>query len=1482
MASCSADFLSSTDRSYRPTTTSFRYNSAHLHLDDSTYSVLLLRTTTDCNNKLHYLFITIMSDANRDRSKHTIGIFDGRDFGTWEYQVKTYIYEKGWNRVLKPTAVLSLDEDTNEKAWGFIAGKLDKQHYTLFAKDCEGDGQKLWKKLSDHYQKVSVIDVANVRDMLSSMRLKSGESMESYIGRLTECFDRLTSQKEVISDAQKFYYLSKGLPREYDAVTTTMKVAGTDYATAIKQVSDQWSALRLNTERDAMSDREPTAVKSETANYVHYNRGNYGRGGFRGGFRGRGAATYQPAPFGHYNNRQQGQYQGSSSSNNNNSSGDRQRNYQDAHCTNCGNYGHTNRICYSSKPSSSSTNQNVAYQGSWRSGQQQHIAANVNNTTEQAMERGDMTASEYDEAMEHGIAYHEQDIHYSNDNAQDNAYHTAAVESKPEQACLSNGTSADSSWVLDTGATSHFTKDKKLLYDVSASHSAVSTADGNITRIACKGKAALSEPGNGKLTLLDVGYAPSFAKNLMSVSRFTDKGQAVVFLQDRALVVGANDVCWNGTPLFTAARAGNLYVYGSNKHSDNNEQAQHVEAALSVNTSVPTTANKTADQLLHERFGHMGDKVLSSIVGKKVNSGQCDACLSGKLTRKHFKTHSAHVRADGVLGRLMFDLSGPIDAAKLMGEDPPAGLGYTDARYLSVIIDEHSNMMHGKLLASKADTFALHIKPFIEQAENVTGKRVKAVHSDGGGEYTSLASASYFRGKGIAVTTTVANTPQHNGTVERANRTIFDMVRTLLQGAGLSVEFWTYAALWAIDVLNHRIQQSGVSSMEMFSGRKPDLDRLHAFGCDVWYAKMDGHKLEQRGRKGVFLGYDASKRDGAVVYDADAERVVITRDVRFEAPAATTFNAAKQVRTNAVPGVRLNQAFVELFGMDEDSNASVHAPEPEQKEQQQDEQEEQAEEKEEEKKNGSESSIPPSEAQRDDAKDVSMDMDMDMDVDDTDGDVVFGDSTAFQHAISTSSEQQRYPNRYRNQPDRWGYLARQQAAASNVPAGGRYPNRKRNQPDRWGNKVNYEGDFEAPVIPQLLNVNDVDLNAYAHLPDPKNYAEAMASPDKHLWLAAMQRELTSLNNANTWSIVQRPRDSNVNVMGCTWVLKKKRNKDGSIAEYKARLVAQGFTQRYGVDYFDTYSPTLRFKSLNIVLSMVASMDYELRQMDVVSAFLHATMKEEAYMRQPQGFEQEGNVVCKLNKTIYGTKQASMEWNQTFNQAMVQGLGFKRCVSDSCVYVKRSKTGRAMYLLLFVDDILFAFHPADVVEHDQYVAQLSRRFQMKTLGDAEWILGMRIVRDRTARTIHMDQHQYIEKLLERFGMQDCAGADTPAAVMQLTTNEKPVDEKLRSRHQEAVGSLLYAAICTRPDIMHAVVQVSKHNANPSEQHWVAVKRIMRYLRRYPNIPLTFGAHAALASQTISWVRVCTRSMRSVTRIGLVTRVIASRQVVTSSV
>ena len=266
-------------------------------------------------------------------------------------------------------------------------------------------------------------------------------------------------------------------------------------------------------------------------------------------------------------------------------------------------------------------------------------------------------------------------------------------------------------------------------------------------------------------------------------------------------------------------------------------------------------------------------------------------------------------------------------------------------------------------------------------------------------------------------------------------------------------------------------------------------------------------------------------------------------------------------------------------------------------------------------------------------------------------------------------------------------------------------------------------------------------------------------------------------------------------------------------------------------------------SIRVIMSLVGILDLELEQMDVKTVFLHGDLEEEIYMEQPEGFIEKGkeSYVCKLKKSLYGLKQAPRQWYKKFESVMVQ-QGYKKTTSDHCVFVQKFSDNDFIILLLYVDDMLIV--GLNSLRIQNLKGELSKSFAMKDLGPAKQILGIRITRDRKCKKLWLSQEKYIEKVLQRFNMAKAKAVSTPLPTsLKLSVKQSPNEQEeeylQKVPYASAVGSLMYAMVCTRPDLAHAVGVVSRFLSNPGKEHWNAVKWILRYLQGTSSLKLCFG-------------------------------------------
>src|SRR3954465_1034918 len=579
-------------------------------------------------------------------------------------------------------------------------------------------------------------------------------------------------------------------------------------------------------------------------------------------------------------------------------------------------------------------------------------------------------------------------------------------------------------------------------------------------------------------------------------------------------------------------------------------------------------------------------------------------------------------------------------------------------------------------------------------------------------------------------------TPQHNGVSERHNRTLLDIVQSMMFLTDLPLLFWDYALETAAFTLNRAPSKSVETTLyELWFSKKPKLSFLKVWGCDAYVKKFHPDKIKPKSEKCVFIGYP-KETVGYTFYHRSEGKIFIAENGSF---------LEKEFLSKEVSGRKVE--------LDE-----VTVPSP-----------------------LLESSL----SQK----------------------PVFETSTPSSEEVDDADHE----------------------ASDQVTTEPRRSTRVRSAPEWYGN----------PVLEVMLLDHD----------EPTNYEEAMVSPDSAKWLEAMKSEMGSMYENKVWTLVDLPEGRQA--IENKWIFKNKTDADGNITVYKARLVAKGFRQVQGIDYDETFSPVAMLKSVRIMLAIAAFYDYEIWQMDVKTAFLNGFLEEELYMMQPEGFvdPKGANKVCKLQRSIYGLKQASRSWNLRFDE-VIKEFGFVQTYGEACIYKKVSGSNVA-FLILYVDDILLIGNDIDLL--NSVKSYLNSKFSMKDLGEASYILDIKIYRDRSRRLIGLSQITYLDKILKKFKMDGSKKGFLPMLQGKtLSKTQSPASAEEREimdkvPYASAIGSIMYVMLCTRPDVAHAISLTSRYQSDPGSEHWIAVKNILKYLRRTKDMFLVYGGEEELVAK-----------------------------------
>ena len=382
--------------------------------------------------------------------------------------------------------------------------------------------------------------------------------------------------------------------------------------------------------------------------------------------------------------------------------------------------------------------------------------------------------------------------------------------------------------------------------------------------------------------------------------------------------------------------------------------------------------------------------------------------------------------------------------------------------------------------------------------------------------------------------------------------------------------------------------------------------------------------------------------------------------------------------------------------------------------------------------------------------------------------------------------------------------------------------------------------------------------------------ECLSSPEGQAWKEVMLEEILSLDRIGTWEWWLLPNDTDVNIVETKWLCVRKFNDDtGEFERYKARVVCKGFTQQHGVDFHDVYSPVINYTCVRCTLCFVAHHDWELKRLDIKSAFVQSKLDETIFVRPIPGFapkpRSDGILVLKLRRSWYGLKQASRSWWMKLD-GILKSFGFVPATADKCLYILRDPTTKAIRMLIctLVDDMLAAYAAKDAHLYAQLIALLqanvNKPSDVKDLGDATGFAGTAIIRNRAQKTIHWSQPKIVDKLkkaaaLHGFVPERNGKTRFPYPVPSNTHLSKAACPNPGSQewhhmqkkpYKELVGLLLFLAIMSRPEILFNVVDSCRFNANPGQAHWKYLRDVIRHVLSFPDIGLTIDGRIDLAA------------------------------------
>ena len=1283
--------------------------------------------------------------------------------------------------------VIERPEDATEEAKCLVCSILERLTTEPALFDLhDGDPRAIWQALERRYLKTQPKDVDTIRAEFSTYKKKSNETVQQAHDHLRSLARKLNQleQSDHYNEIRVFKRLLHALPKEYSTVRDILlskEIDESNLDLCITRVLNKESELNGELDEDAHygNDRSRGGRKPGRSS---------GKGDLRNqGRRRRKYSDHQIPPRGNRNGTEKKPNQNQKSTGSDGSMKGR--------CFVCNKRGHRASDCEELEKA-------------------RRILESI--STEKKDRNRDDERGHWSKADERVESLHERSLAEEALMAQGpspqgcTTKHSAEPSANPASEESDEDEKAPDQlprvdrheWILDTGASAHMTWDKRMFSSFKPIVTTRKVQTGG-ARLAIEGigTVRIADTANNTIRFKNVLYVPDLGVNLISVGTLCDKG--VRFSMPNA----SSDIHFyhDGKLIFRATRAGRFWCL--NRFSRRaGEMALRATASSYADDSSDELAlvsevdvgekRESSYRLWHRRIGHLGVGKVRSLydvadgLEQRIVPGSgealCDVCLETKMRRE--KRGRCAPRSE-LLELVGMDICGPF---------PPS---LTRNKYFIQIVDYSSRK--GWVLPipdRKVDT----VRPILDRwklsAELESGKRLLAVRTDNAPELINIVD-SWNKSHGVRHERTIPHSSWQNGVAERAIETSEDGMRALLKDSGLPDVFWDEAVRANMYVRN-RVQAPrgathSVTPEEAWSGKRPSIEHLRVWGCKT-HSYVDpksvpgSTKLSNRGRVGVFVGYEENTTKQFRIYAPDVGHVIRASIVKFDEsvrggdmelnlPVATrSADPIKEKRSKGRSEIR----FIEYKGPE---GSKSTAPRPENKAQGQTETREM------------ESSKVPT------------------------------DNSKETKELGAQTEE--------------GLQA----------------------PERRGTKREREEDALiddretkrlelAHFLEHLHQVFTASLETTwtaetRTVPIPKTYEEAVNHPKwGPYWRKAVHEELRQLIRNKTFRNVKR--SERMNLVTSKWVFAVKHRADGSIDRFKARLVARGFTQRHGIDFHETFAPTMRADALRILLAIIALEDLEAHQIDVNNAFTEAKLKETIYMEPPPGMDVPNGHVLQVCQSLYGLKQAARDWYDLCSSALRE-MGFEPLVSEPCVF-RNKKTG--VLVGLYVDDMVIAARTVQEVQ--RFKTEFGKRFKIKDLGELSRVLGIQIKRDRTARTMHLDQSAHIEKLLREYGM---ATKGKGSASVPLNTQvdlwkmagEKELASKGRQIYQRQIGSVMYLMVYTRPDIAFATSRLAQFMTCPTKRHSGAMKTLLKYLRTTQDLKIKYSPHGQSATRCIGF-------------------------------
>lgn len=937
-------------------------------------------------------------------------------------------------------------------------------------------------------------------------------------------------------------------------------------------------------------------------------------------------------------------------------------------------------------------------------------------------------------------------------------------------------------FILDSGSTGHFLKDKVLFKSLKESPMKnLKLADESSTKIEGTGNAVITTKKNSRyeeITIKDAMFVPSVRNNLLSIAKICDNGWTVTFSKTKVTLKSSeNEIVYGKrrNNLYSLEVSGRNRKRSSERNFDPDERV--TRESIAVASSSLDTRSKADFLKLHSRFGHVSAEDLARGVKsdafkdlKKLppipKNFDCEVCIKGKLCQASFP--NSHVRSEEKLEVIHTDLCGPIQTKSNGG-----------ASYFVTFIDECTDWTEVRFLKHKSDTLEV-FKEVQKLLERQSGKRIKFIQSDRGTEYLGGNFNNYLKDLGISRRLSVKHTPQQNGRAERKNRTLLDIARCMLIESGLPIRFWAEAIATANHIKNRTPSKllGGKTPYSIWFGRDPNVGYFKTFGCDAyaWNNFKPKRKFDHRGLKGIFVGYHEQSK-GFRIYLKDKNIIEVTRSVKF------------MEDKNLVQ----NREYLEFDPYGED--VLEHD------------------------KNTQTFIVPfPDENKGDPPSDLSSESEVD----------VPDDSGKVKRA---PGRPKRVKTGKRGRPKKVYQTAPTQSSSDDICD------------DTIGEPSSNLGDanecmigIESISLEDAIRSEDTSLWIKALASECRSIIK-----NDTFDLVDTPVDIESVSNiVGSRFTLRNKSNSSGNEIKKARLIAQGFSQVADVNYYQNQTYSP-VARLSSIRLLATLASKLKLKIhqfdittayLNGILDETVLMRLP-KYFDIGLNYLIENDPDKALCAKAEKMLQDisrGNKICSLKKSLYGLKQSGRCWYLKLKEILLN-FGFKNTVSDPCIFHMKENNLMSV-LTVYVDDLLLISEDSEIVT--KLLNHFSTTLEVKYSGEANHCLGIEF--QNVDGLITLSQQKYVTELLEKFHMSDCNPVKTPMEVSIKFVKAETPDESLPYR--ELIGSLNYLSVSTRPDISFCISKLSQYLTCYDKSHWTAAKRVLRYLKGTVNYRLVY--------------------------------------------